>query len=344
MSRRLAEVARKVGVSEATVSRVLNGKPGVVRADPRGGADRARRARLRAADQAARRARPAGRPGAARAAEPDLPGVRRGGRRRAGPAGLHAGAVHPDRRAASRRPTTSSCCSSSRCPASSSPAATTPSATPRTTTTTGSIGAQPAGRADQRLDRRAAVPAGVLRRRGGGRAGDRAPGLARATPTIGLVLGPEDHVPSERKLRAAQASSRRAGIELGDDHVVRSAYSLESRAGRRQPAAAQAGVTGIVCASDPLALGAIRAVRRAGLRVPGRRLGRRLRRLRVHELHRAAADHRASADRADGPGRDRPAGRARSTGSPSPRTSCSSSPSSWCAARPARRRAVAASV
>src|SRR5258705_9435983 len=29
MARRLAEVARKVGVSEATVSRVLNGKPGV---------------------------------------------------------------------------------------------------------------------------------------------------------------------------------------------------------------------------------------------------------------------------------------------------------------------------
>src|SRR6476620_4976981 len=29
MSRRLAEVAQKVGVSEATVSRVLNGKPGV---------------------------------------------------------------------------------------------------------------------------------------------------------------------------------------------------------------------------------------------------------------------------------------------------------------------------
>ena len=29
MSRRLAEVAKKAGVSEATVSRVLNGKPGV---------------------------------------------------------------------------------------------------------------------------------------------------------------------------------------------------------------------------------------------------------------------------------------------------------------------------
>src|SRR5882672_9371111 len=29
MARRLAEIAKKVGVSEATVSRVLNGKPGV---------------------------------------------------------------------------------------------------------------------------------------------------------------------------------------------------------------------------------------------------------------------------------------------------------------------------
>src|SRR5215470_9644179 len=32
MTRRLAEVARKVGVSEATVSRVLNGKPGIAEA------------------------------------------------------------------------------------------------------------------------------------------------------------------------------------------------------------------------------------------------------------------------------------------------------------------------
>ncbi|NEE46916.1 LacI family DNA-binding transcriptional regulator, partial [Streptomyces sp. SID8455] len=31
MTRRLAQVAKKVGVSEATVSRVLNGKPGVSR-------------------------------------------------------------------------------------------------------------------------------------------------------------------------------------------------------------------------------------------------------------------------------------------------------------------------
>ena len=44
-------------------------------------------------------------------------------------------------------------------------------------------------------------------------------------------------------------------------------FSLESgqAAARRL---LRSGVTGIVCASDPLALGAIRAVRRAGLRVP----------------------------------------------------------------------------
>ena len=61
--------------------------------------------------------------------------------------------------------------------------------------------------------------------------------------------------------------AERHGIELGDDRVVHSLYSLESG----QTAATKllaAGVTGIICASDPMALGAIRAVRRAGLRVP----------------------------------------------------------------------------
>lgn len=85
---------------------------------------------------------------------------------------------------------------------------------------------------------------------------------------IGLVLGPEDHVPSERKLRAARAVARRLGLPFGDENVVRSAYSLESG----QAAAARLlhhGVTGLICASDPLALGAVRAARRSGLGVPG---------------------------------------------------------------------------
>jgi DNA-binding LacI/PurR family transcriptional regulator len=85
---------------------------------------------------------------------------------------------------------------------------------------------------------------------------------------IGLLLGPADHVPSERKLRAGQDFAARSGITMADDRVVHSLYSLEAgqaAAGRLL----RAGVTGIICASDPLALGAVRAVRRAGLAVPG---------------------------------------------------------------------------
>jgi DNA-binding LacI/PurR family transcriptional regulator len=54
---------------------------------------------------------------------------------------------------------------------------------------------------------------------------------------------------------------------LPEEFVVRSIFSLEGG----QAAASRLldrGVTGIVCASDPLALGAIRAVRRRGLSVP----------------------------------------------------------------------------
>ena len=51
----LAEIAAHAGVSEATVSRVLNDKPGVSERRPRRRADRARRARLRAPARLRRR-------------------------------------------------------------------------------------------------------------------------------------------------------------------------------------------------------------------------------------------------------------------------------------------------
>ncbi|HTC85439.1 MAG TPA: LacI family DNA-binding transcriptional regulator [Candidatus Acidoferrum sp.] len=84
---------------------------------------------------------------------------------------------------------------------------------------------------------------------------------------IGLLMGPLDHVPSQRKIVAAEARARDAGLPLDRDHIVHSLYSLEAA----QAAAARLiarGVTGIICASDPMALGAIRAVRRAGRSVP----------------------------------------------------------------------------
>jgi DNA-binding LacI/PurR family transcriptional regulator len=84
---------------------------------------------------------------------------------------------------------------------------------------------------------------------------------------IGLLIGPADHVPSQRKLAAAQQFASRAKLEFGADAIAHSLYSLES-AQASATRLIDAGITGIVCASDIMALGAIRAVRRAGLSVP----------------------------------------------------------------------------
>ncbi|WP_127501790.1 LacI family DNA-binding transcriptional regulator [Actinoplanes solisilvae] len=75
---------------------------------------------------------------------------------------------------------------------------------------------------------------------------------------IGMVMGPEDHVPSRRKL---------AALENKDVLVERTNFSMESA---RLAAAKliERGVTGMICASDVLALGSIRAARRLGLDVP----------------------------------------------------------------------------
>jgi DNA-binding LacI/PurR family transcriptional regulator len=91
--------------------------------------------------------------------------------------------------------------------------------------------------------------------------------LALGHRRIGLILGPRDHEPSRRKLEAARALLSNAGTPLAEEVVVHAQYSFQSG----QAAATSLiprGVTALVCASDPLALGAIRAVRRCGLRVP----------------------------------------------------------------------------
>src|SRR6201997_2586892 len=78
---------------------------------------------------------------------------------------------------------------------------------------------------------------------------------------IGMVLGPADHVPSARKLAAFE--------ELGgaSELVERTTFSTEGgqAAGTKLLGC---GATAAVCASDVLALGVIRGVRREGLGVP----------------------------------------------------------------------------
>jgi DNA-binding LacI/PurR family transcriptional regulator len=86
---------------------------------------------------------------------------------------------------------------------------------------------------------------------------------------IGLILGPPDHMPSRRKKAAFEATAAVAGLAVEPEWIERAMFSLEGG----QAAAARLigrGVTGIVCASDLIALGAVRAARRAGLKVPDR--------------------------------------------------------------------------
>ncbi len=84
---------------------------------------------------------------------------------------------------------------------------------------------------------------------------------------IGLLMGPADHMPSRRKIAAARACAKQTGPPLDTADIAHSLYSLEAAQAAASHLLAR-GVTGIICASDPMALGAIRAVRRTGRSVP----------------------------------------------------------------------------
>jgi DNA-binding LacI/PurR family transcriptional regulator len=85
---------------------------------------------------------------------------------------------------------------------------------------------------------------------------------------IGLILGPPDHVPSLRKLRAfEEIAARFNGTDLPAELVERTRFSIEGGHAAAARLLAR-NATAIICASDPLALGAVRAVRRAGRVVP----------------------------------------------------------------------------
>jgi len=85
---------------------------------------------------------------------------------------------------------------------------------------------------------------------------------------IGLILGPPDHVPSLRKLSAFErVGETLTGVAPPAEVVERTRFSIEGGHSAGAKLLAR-GVTAIICASDPLALGAVRAARRAGLRVP----------------------------------------------------------------------------
>ncbi|MFI6501166.1 LacI family DNA-binding transcriptional regulator [Nonomuraea typhae] len=79
---------------------------------------------------------------------------------------------------------------------------------------------------------------------------------------VGMVLGPADHVPSRRKLAAFLDGGGDPGLVEQTMFSLEGGHAAAARLVRRE-------VTGIVCAGDLLALGAVRAARRAGRSVPG---------------------------------------------------------------------------
>ncbi|MFC7217567.1 LacI family DNA-binding transcriptional regulator [Streptomyces polyrhachis] len=88
---------------------------------------------------------------------------------------------------------------------------------------------------------------------------------------IGLALGPKRFVPVQRKTEgflSAMAELLEVGESQARELVQHSLYSLE---GGQAAASAllERGCTALVCASDMMALGAIRAARQRGLSVPG---------------------------------------------------------------------------
>ena len=85
---------------------------------------------------------------------------------------------------------------------------------------------------------------------------------------IGLAIGPDRFIPVIRKLRGFRESMQRLlGRDDVESLIERTLFSVEGgdTAGARL---IDKGCTAVVCGSDLMALGAIRAARRAGLRVP----------------------------------------------------------------------------
>ncbi|MEA4943608.1 MAG: LacI family DNA-binding transcriptional regulator [Propionicimonas sp.] len=85
---------------------------------------------------------------------------------------------------------------------------------------------------------------------------------------IGLAIGPDRFVPSRSKIDAFRnALQQHLGIEDAAGHISPTLYTVEG--GHAASAALiESGHTAIICGSDLMALGAIRAARSAGLDVP----------------------------------------------------------------------------
>jgi alanine racemase len=84
---------------------------------------------------------------------------------------------------------------------------------------------------------------------------------------IGLLAGPVGNIPADRRVEGFIEAMEARGVANPEDFVARNYFNFE---GGKQAAAAllPLGVTALVASSDEMALGAYRAIERAGLGVP----------------------------------------------------------------------------
>ncbi|MGH3343281.1 MAG: LacI family DNA-binding transcriptional regulator [Carbonactinosporaceae bacterium] len=86
--------------------------------------------------------------------------------------------------------------------------------------------------------------------------------------TIGLAIGPERYVPVVRKIAGFRESMRAVlGLDEVGPLIERSLFSVEGGQAAAQRLLDK-GATAVICGSDMMALGVIRAVRQRGGRVP----------------------------------------------------------------------------
>lgn len=81
---------------------------------------------------------------------------------------------------------------------------------------------------------------------------------------IGLITGPDRYFPVKRKIEGYRAAVNRLGLQ---ETISLSLFGVEGGDAAASRLLEQ-GVTGFVCGSDLMALGAIRAARQRGLQVP----------------------------------------------------------------------------
>jgi LacI family transcriptional regulator, repressor for deo operon, udp, cdd, tsx, nupC, and nupG len=85
---------------------------------------------------------------------------------------------------------------------------------------------------------------------------------------IALIAGPKGNHPSDRRVEGFQAAMRARGAALADGPVVRHEYSIEGGMSAASRVCKDYELTAIIAASDEMALGAIRAAGLSGLKVP----------------------------------------------------------------------------